>query len=89
MIIVNFLKLLSLFKTIVVEQNKNEISFDQSIDEYVEDNELLFRKTENNKESLRIKTASKQRRFSRVKMGGKKSGSKYHGVTIRWGVTIH
>lgn len=55
----------------------------------MEDNELMFRKTEDNKKSLRVKDGNKERRFSRVKMGGKKSGSKHHAVTIRWGVTIH
>jgi len=72
-----------------IEEHKNETSFDHSIDEYVEDDELMFRESENNKASLRVKTGKKERRFSRLKMGGKKSVSKHNAVTIRWGVTLH
>lgn len=58
------------------------------LDDCVEDEELDHRTQDLKKNSFRVKTKTRERRFSRVQMGREKSVSKAEGLTIRWGINL-
>lgn len=63
-------------------------SLDSEIDEFVEDDELNQKDIDNKKNTFRIKTKKKERRYSRLKMGREKSVSRGTGIVIKWGINI-
>lgn len=58
------------------------------MEEYVDDEEIELKDIDTKKNTFRVKTKLREKRYSRVNMGKEKSVSKSHGITLRWGINM-
>lgn len=75
-------------KLLRTEEDEDNMSMGSMIDDYVEEEEIKHRIMDNKKNSFRIKTKKRERRFSRIQLGREKSVSKSEGLTIKWGINL-
>lgn len=71
-----------------IEEDEENMSMGSMIDDYVEEEEIKQRASDNKKNSFRVKTKKRERRFSRIQLGREKSVSKSEGLTIKWGINL-
>lgn len=71
-----------------IEEDEDNMSMGSMIDDYVEEEEIKHRATDVKKNSFRVKTKRRERRFSRIQLGREKSVSKSEGLTIKWGINL-
>jgi len=75
-------------KLLRTEEDEDNMSMGSMIDDYVEEEEIKQRIIDNKKNSFRVKTKKRERRFSRIQLGREKSVSKSEGLTIKWGINL-
>lgn len=75
------------YLTFLLEDGE-DIPLTSLVDDCIEDEEIDQRGIDLKKNSFRIKTKTRERRFSRLQLGKEKSVSKSQGLTIRWGLNL-
>ena len=72
----------------VLEDDNSVLSISSTLEEYVDDEEIEYKNIDTKKNTFRIKTKVRERRYSRVNMGKEKSVSRSEGLTLRWGINM-
>ena len=71
-----------------VEEEENLLSYNSSLEEYIDDEEIEHKDIDTKKNTFRVKTRIRERRYSRLNMGKEKSVSRSDGLTLRWGINM-
>ena len=69
-------------------EGESFVSVSSTLEEYVDDEEIEYKDIDTKKNTFRIKTRVRERRYSRLNMGKEKSVSRSEGLTLRWGINM-